>query len=77
MAYTDVPQTAAHHDANAYYVPHGSHWPLVGSVGLFCTVCGAANWMNGTAESSPTTTHVRIGVCSLGLTFDSDFENGS
>jgi cytochrome c oxidase subunit 3 len=36
----------AHHDVNAYYVPHGSHWPIVGSVGLFSTVFGAANWMN-------------------------------
>lgn len=34
-----------------YYVPHGisqgSHWPMVGSVGLFTTVLGAASWMNG------------------------------
>ncbi|HET6604668.1 MAG TPA: cytochrome c oxidase subunit 3 [Xanthomonadaceae bacterium] len=35
------------HDANLYYVPHGSRWPIVGSVGLFTTVLGAANWMNG------------------------------
>jgi cytochrome c oxidase subunit III len=34
-------------DANVYYVPAGSHWPIVGSVGLFATVFGAANWMNG------------------------------
>ena len=40
---------AAHHDANVYYVPHGSHWPIVGSVGLFSTVFGAANWINGNA----------------------------
>ena len=46
MAYT-APHTADHHDANVYYVPHGSHWPIVGSVGLFSTVFGAANWMNG------------------------------
>ena len=37
---------AEHHDANVYYVPHGSHWPIVGSVGLFATVFGAASWMN-------------------------------
>ena len=35
------------HDPNVYYVPHGSKWPLVGSVGLFLTVGGFANWMNG------------------------------
>jgi cytochrome c oxidase subunit 3 len=39
----------APHDANVYYVPHGSYWPIVGSVGLFATVFGAANWMNGNA----------------------------
>ena len=37
------------HDANAYYVPHHSHWPLVGSVGLFSTMIGAATWLNGHA----------------------------
>jgi cytochrome c oxidase subunit 3 len=35
------------HDQNVYYVPHGSKWPLVGSIGLFTTVTGFANWMNG------------------------------
>ena len=35
------------HDANIYYVPHQSHWPLVGSVGLFITMFGAASLMNG------------------------------
>jgi cytochrome c oxidase subunit 3 len=40
---------ADHHDANVYYVPHGSHWPIVGSVGLFATVFGAASWMNEAA----------------------------
>jgi cytochrome c oxidase subunit III len=39
----------AQHDANVYYVPHGSHWPIVGSVGLFSTVFGAASMMNGNA----------------------------
>jgi len=37
---------AEHHDANVYYVPHGSHWPLVGSFGLFFTVFGASFWFN-------------------------------
>jgi cytochrome c oxidase subunit 3 len=44
--------SSAHHDANVYYVPHGSHWPIVGSVGLFSTVFGAANMMNGNAWGS-------------------------
>ena len=38
------------HDANVYYVPHHSHWPLVGSVGLFATMIGAATWINGAAS---------------------------
>jgi len=33
------------HDASHYYVPHGSHWPIVGSIGLFTTLCGAALWL--------------------------------
>jgi cytochrome c oxidase subunit III len=41
------------HDANVYYVPHHSHWPLVGSVGLFTTLLGAANWMNGHGWGQP------------------------
>jgi len=30
-----------------YYVPHGSHWPLVGSVGLTTLVVGFAMFLNG------------------------------
>ena len=30
-----------------YYVPHGSRWPIVGSIGLTTLVIGAANLMNG------------------------------
>jgi cytochrome c oxidase subunit 3 len=29
-----------------YYVPHGSHWPFVGSIGLFITMVGFANFLN-------------------------------
>jgi len=29
-----------------YYIPHGSHWPIVGSIGLFTTFIGAANWVH-------------------------------
>jgi cytochrome c oxidase subunit III len=29
-----------------YYVPHGSPWPIVGSIALFGTVGGAAIWLN-------------------------------
>jgi cytochrome c oxidase subunit III len=38
---------AAHHDSKNYYVPHGTNWPIIGSIALFSLVGGAANWMNG------------------------------
>jgi len=30
-----------------YYVPHGSHWPIVGAVGLLLTAVGVSTWLNG------------------------------
>ena len=30
-----------------YYVPHGSHWPIVGAVGLLLTAVGVSSWLNG------------------------------
>ncbi len=33
--------------SGGYYVPHGSHWPIVGSVGLFVLLVGAAKALNG------------------------------
>ena len=30
----------------AYYIPHGTHWPILGSFGLFFTVGGAGLWVN-------------------------------
>ena len=35
------------HDAGKYYIPHGSKWPIVGSVSLFVTMLGAAALLNG------------------------------
>jgi len=32
---------------NKYYVPHGSHWPIVATVGVATTMVGAATWLNG------------------------------
>ncbi len=34
----------------AYYVPHKSIWPIIGSVGLFVTMFGAAHWINGQTD---------------------------
>jgi cytochrome c oxidase subunit 3 len=42
MAHTET--TAP--DPNHYYVPHGSHWPIVGSFGLLFTVGGAGLWLD-------------------------------
>jgi len=39
----------AHDDANVYYVPHSSPWPIVGAIGLFTTMVGVASWMDGAA----------------------------
>ncbi len=35
------------HTSDHYYVPHGSHWPIVASVGLTTGVVGAALAFNG------------------------------
>ena len=35
------------HAENHYYVPHGSHWPIVGSVGLLLLMVGVSSWLNG------------------------------
>jgi cytochrome c oxidase subunit III len=36
-----------------YYVPHGSKWPIIGSIALFTMMFGAANWMNGVSIGKP------------------------
>jgi cytochrome c oxidase subunit 3 len=40
-------QAHAAHDASKYYIPHGSKWPIIGSVALFVTMLGAAMLLNG------------------------------
>ncbi len=35
------------HTHDHYYVPHGSHWPIVGSIGLLLTMVGVSTWLNG------------------------------
>ncbi|KAB7624436.1 cytochrome c oxidase subunit 3 [Alkalilimnicola sp. S0819] len=34
-----------------YYVPHESHWPIVGSVGLAVSMVGASLYLNGSSVS--------------------------
>ena len=38
-----------HHDASTYYSPHGSPWPILGSVALFSIMLGAVSVLNGWA----------------------------
>ena len=35
------------HSDEHYYVPHGSHWPVVGSIGLLFLMVGVSSWLNG------------------------------
>ncbi len=35
------------HAQDRYYVPHGSHWPIVGSVALLLLMVGVSSWLNG------------------------------
>jgi len=35
------------HTDDRYYVPHGSHWPVVGSAGLLLLMTGVSSWLNG------------------------------
>jgi cytochrome c oxidase subunit 3 len=39
----------AQHAEDAYYVPHGTRWPIVGSLGMITMLASAAFWMNGAA----------------------------
>ncbi len=41
----------AQHAENSYYVPHGSKWPIVGSLGMITMLASAANWMNGSSNA--------------------------
>jgi len=35
--------------ADSYYVPHGTNWPIIGSIGLVTTVIGFANYLHGSS----------------------------
>jgi cytochrome c oxidase subunit 3 len=36
----------AQHTADQYYVPHGTRWPIVGSIGMITMLGSAAFWVN-------------------------------
>jgi cytochrome c oxidase subunit 3 len=46
MAHAQADHGHGAHSADKYYVPHESHWPIVGSIALFLTVGGAAMMLN-------------------------------
>jgi len=37
------------HDADVYYVPHHSKWPIIGSITLFMAMLGLGSWLNDAA----------------------------
>jgi len=39
-------QSHAPADSSKYYLPHGTPWPIIGSVALFTTMLGVAAWLN-------------------------------
>ncbi|MCF6264455.1 MAG: cytochrome c oxidase subunit 3 [Xanthomonadales bacterium] len=38
------------HSKDIYYIPHGTKWPIVGSIGMFLLMVGASNWLNGSSS---------------------------
>lgn len=40
------------HAQSDYYVPHGSHWPIVGSIGLTTLLVGFSMYLNGASSGS-------------------------
>ena len=36
---------------DSYYVPHGTKWPIIGSIGMLLLMVGASNWLNGNSNS--------------------------
>ncbi len=41
----------AQHADNAYYVPHATRWPIVGSLGMIIMLASAAYWLNGASAA--------------------------
>ena len=39
------------HSKDAYYVPHGTKWPIIGSIGMLLLMVGASNWLNGNGNA--------------------------
>ena len=41
--------SASAHAGDHYYIPHGTRWPIMGSIGLFLCLAGAAAMLNGSS----------------------------
>ena len=40
------------HSEDSYYIPHGTYWPIIGSIGLFTLMLGFATMLNGWSGGS-------------------------
>lgn len=50
-------------DANVYYVPHKSRWPIVATLGMFLFMLGLANWLIGHDTAGQII--LAIGACTI------------
>jgi len=41
----------AHHAEDSYYIPHGTKWPIIGSLGMITLMASAAFWVNDSATA--------------------------
>ena len=53
-------QAHAAPDANKYFVPHDSHWPIVGSVALFTLMVGVVSFLNHLNLQTSSSTNIGL-----------------
>lgn len=51
----------SHVDEQRYYIPHGSAWPVIGSIGLLFLMVGVSSWLNGN-DSGPWVMFLGVGI---------------
>ncbi len=39
------------HAEGSYYIPHGTKWPMVGTLGMITMLASAGNWLNGSSTA--------------------------
>ena len=57
------------HTQDKYYVPHGTSWPIMGSIGLFALFMGLSIWLNGGGAAWLAWTGVAIVIAMMFLWF--------